>query len=175
MPNPAFDYYAQELERKIILRLAEVKDVDISTAMDWYYRSQLAVQISQNINDIASGYASGLIFVPHLTPMIRGMHATIYVHTQNDVSLHDILAKHYSGSLFVDVLPEGVCPETRSVRASNQCRISVQKVPQQENMWIILSVIDNLVKGAAGQAVQNMNLMFGFEEDTGLAITPVLP
>lgn len=132
-------------------------------------------EIQQNINDIASGYASGLIFVPHLTPMIRGMHATIYVHTQNEDSLHEILAKHYSGSLFVDVLPEGVCPETRSVRASNQCRISVQKVPQQENMWIILSVIDNLVKGAAGQAVQNMNLMFGFEEDTGLAITPVLP
>ena len=132
-------------------------------------------EIKQNIGDIADGFADGFIFVPHLTPMIRGMHATIYVQAENNADLREIIAQHYQNSLFVDVLPQGQYPETRSVRASNLCRIAAERVPERENMWIILSVIDNLVKGAAGQAVQNMNIMFGLPENTGLEIMPVLP
>jgi len=74
----------------------------------------------------------------------------------------------------VDVLPKGSHPETRSVRGSNQCRIAVHQ-PRGGDTVVILSVIDNLVKGAAGQAVQNMNIMFGFNEATGLEIVPLLP
>ena len=132
-------------------------------------------EIKQNINDIAAGFAEQFIFVPHLTPLIRGMHATIYVTAEQGADLHQTLAEFYSGSLFVDILPQGMLPETRSVRASNNCRIGVVKAPQMDNAYILFSVIDNLVKGAAGQAVQNMNLMFGLSENEGLKITPVLP
>ncbi|MBR3481296.1 MAG: N-acetyl-gamma-glutamyl-phosphate reductase, partial [Neisseriaceae bacterium] len=132
-------------------------------------------EIKQNINDIAAGFAEQFIFVPHLTPLIRGMHATIYVTAEQGADLHQTLAEFYSGSLFVDILPQGMLPETRSVRASNNCRIGVVKAPQMDNAYILFSVIDNLVKGAAGQAVQNMNLMFGLPENEGLKITPVLP
>ncbi|MBR7060011.1 MAG: N-acetyl-gamma-glutamyl-phosphate reductase [Neisseriaceae bacterium] len=132
-------------------------------------------EIKQNIGDIASGFADNFIFVPHLTPLIRGMHATIYVQAENAANLHETLLEFYSGSLFVDVLPCGVLPETRSVRASNFCRIGVVKAPQTDNAYILFSVIDNLVKGAAGQAVQNMNIMFSLPENEGLKITPVLP
>ena len=132
-------------------------------------------EIKQNINDIALGYADNFIFVPHLTPLIRGMHATIYVTAEQGADLHQTLAEFYSGSLFVDILPQGMLPETRSVRASNHCRIGVVKAPQMDNAYILFSVIDNLVKGAAGQAVQNMNLMFRLPENEGLKITPVLP
>ncbi|MDO5687144.1 MAG: N-acetyl-gamma-glutamyl-phosphate reductase [Neisseria sp.] len=133
-------------------------------------------EIRQNMDDIRSGHAADLVFVPHLTPLIRGMHATIYVQAASEVDVHAVLSEHYAGSRFVDVLPQGRCPETRSVRASNLCRIGVQKAPSHgHNTWIILSVIDNLVKGAAGQAVQNMNIMFGLPEHAGLDNTPVLP
>ena len=131
-------------------------------------------EIRQTINTLQSGVADGLVFVPHLTPLIRGMHATIYLHTEAGVNPHALLAEHYHNSPFVDILPAGSTPETRSVRGANTCRISVQQAPQSE-VWIILSVIDNLVKGAAGQAVQNMNIMFGIDESTGLNITPLLP
>lgn len=131
-------------------------------------------EIKQTIAGLQNGVAEGLVFVPHLTPLIRGMHATIYVHARPDTDLHALLSTHYQHSHFVDVLPMGSTPETRSVRGANTCRISVQKAPQSE-VWIILSVIDNLVKGAAGQAVQNMNIMFGFDETTGLNIMPLLP
>ena len=131
-------------------------------------------EIRQTINTLQSGVADGLVFVPHLTPLIRGMHATIYLHTVAGVNPHALLAEHYHNSPFVDILPAGSTPETRSVRGANTCRISVQQAPQSE-VWIILSVIDNLVKGAAGQAVQNMNIMFGIDESTGLNITPLLP
>lgn len=131
-------------------------------------------EIKQTINYLQPNIADGLIFVPHLTPMIRGMHATLYVHLDGQNNPHDMLSRFYQSSLFVDVLPEGATPETRSVRGANYCRISVQKAPQS-NVWIILSVIDNLVKGAAGQAVQNMNIMFGLEEDAGLNTVPLLP
>ena len=131
-------------------------------------------EIRQTINTLQSGVADGLVFVPHLTPLIRGMHATIYLHTEAGVNPHALLAEHYQNSPFVDILPAGSTPETRSVRGANICRISVQQAPQSE-VWIILSVIDNLVKGAAGQAVQNMNIMFGIDENAGLNITPLLP
>ena len=131
-------------------------------------------EIRQTINTLQNGVADGLVFVPHLTPLIRGMHATIYLHTEAGVNPHALLAEHYHNSPFVDILPAGSTPETRSVRGANTCRISVQQAPQSE-VWIILSVIDNLVKGAAGQAVQNMNIMFGIDESTGLNITPLLP
>ncbi|MGN6990171.1 N-acetyl-gamma-glutamyl-phosphate reductase, partial [Neisseria sp. P0009.S004] len=86
----------------------------------------------------------------------------------------EILREYYRNSPFVDILPAGSTPETRSVRGANLCRISIQQAPQS-NLWIALSVIDNLVKGAAGQAIQNMNIMFGFDEQLGLQNAPLLP
>lgn len=116
----------------------------------------------------------GLTFVPHLTPMIRGIHATLYGRLTKDVDLQALYEQRFAGEPFVDVLPPGSHPETRSVRASNMCRIAVHR-PQGGDMVVVLSVIDNLVKGAAGQAVQNLNIMFGVEESTGLDIVPVSP
>ncbi|WP_373741175.1 N-acetyl-gamma-glutamyl-phosphate reductase [Neisseria sp.] len=131
-------------------------------------------EIKQTLNMLQTGIADGLVFVPHLTPMIRGMHATMYLHLESGRHPHEILADFYRDSSFVDVMPSGSTPETRSVRGANFCRISVQQAPQSD-VWIVLSVIDNLVKGAAGQAVQNMNLMFGFTENAGLDGVPLLP
>lgn len=115
------------------------------------------------------------VFVPHLTPMIRGMQANIYV-TLNDpkTSVQELYEKFYQDQVCVDVLPTGVYPETRSVRGANMCKISLQKAPDS-TILVIMSVIDNLVKGAAGQAIQNMNLMFGFEEHVGLNNVALLP
>jgi N-acetyl-gamma-glutamyl-phosphate reductase len=109
-----------------------------------------------------------LVFVPHLTPMIRGIHATLYATlTEPDADLQALFEQRYADEPFVDVLPPQSHPETRGVRGSNQCRLAVHR-PQQGKTVVVLSVIDNLVKGAAGQAVQNMNLMFGVPEATGL-------
>jgi len=116
----------------------------------------------------------GLTFVPHLTPMIRGIHATLYGRLNRDVDLQALFEQRYANEPFVDVMPPGSQPETRSVRGSNRCRIAVYR-PQQGDTVVVLSVIDNLVKGAAGQAVQNMNLMFGLPETTALSIVPLLP
>ncbi len=123
---------------------------------------------------LAAGKAVGLTFVPHLTPMIRGIHATLYGRLNKDVDLQALYEKRYEGEAFVDVMPAGSHPETRSVRASNMCRIAVHR-PQGGDTVVVLSVIDNLVKGAAGQAVQNLNIMFGFDEEAGLDIVPVSP
>ncbi len=131
-------------------------------------------EIKQTISGLQSNVADGLVFVPHLTPMIRGMQATMYLHLHDGTDPHEILANFYCNSPFVDIMPPGSTPETRSVRGANLCRISVQQAPQS-NVWIVLSVIDNLVKGAAGQAVQNMNIMFGFNEKAGLHNAPLLP
>lgn len=131
-------------------------------------------EISQGLSIIA-GRSVGLTFVPHLTPMIRGIHATLYARLEKDGADFQALYEHrFAGEPFVDVLPSNSCPDTRSVRAANNCRIAVHR-PQGGDMLVILSVIDNLVKGAAGQAVQNMNLMFGYDECLGLAQIPVLP
>ncbi|SFZ78042.1 N-acetyl-gamma-glutamyl-phosphate reductase [Chitinimonas taiwanensis] len=116
----------------------------------------------------------GLTFVPHLTPMIRGIHATLYAKLTKDVDVQALFEQRYANERFVDVMPAGSTPETRSVRGGNTCRIAVHR-PQGGDTVVVLSVIDNLVKGAAGQAVQNMNLLFGLPEGQGLDIVPLLP
>ena len=125
---------------------------------------------------MAAGKQIGLTFVPHLVPMIRGIHATLYAHLETDVAaqLQAMYEQRYASELFVDVLPAGVHPDTRNVRGSNKCQIAVV-VPQDRDTVVILSVIDNLVKGAAGQAVQNMNLMFAFNETQGLQTMALYP
>ncbi|MDR2196224.1 MAG: N-acetyl-gamma-glutamyl-phosphate reductase [Gallionellaceae bacterium] len=122
----------------------------------------------------ANGSDVGLTFVPHLTPMIRGIHATLYARLKSEADLQALYQQRYADELFVDVLPAGSHPETRSVRGANGCRIAVHR-PQGGDVVVVLSVIDNLVKGAAGQAVQNMNLMFGLPEATALNVVPLLP
>ena len=132
-------------------------------------------EIRQGLSQMA-GKTVGLTFVPHLTPLIRGIHATLYASLTGPdaVDLQALFEKRFASEPFVDVLPAGSHPETRSVRASNVCRIAVHR-PQGQRTVVVLSVIDNLVKGAAGQAVQNMNIMFGFDECAGLSQIPVLP
>ncbi len=130
-------------------------------------------EISQGLAAMANKQV-GLTFTPHLLPMIRGIHATLYAKLTKSVDLQKLFEERYRNEAFVDVLPEGSHPETRSVRGSNQCRIAVHQ-PQGGDTVVILSVIDNLVKGAAGQAVQNMNIMFGLSEGLGLNVVPLLP
>lgn len=123
------------------------------------------------------GQPVGLTFVPHLTPMIRGMHSTLYARVlpeARDTDFQALFEERYANEVFVDVMPQGSTPETRSVRASNMVRIAVHR-PDNGDQLVILVVQDNLVKGASGQAVQNMNLMFGLPEDMGLRHVPVLP
>jgi len=116
-----------------------------------------------------------VVFTPHLVPMVRGILATLYARlTDRSVDLQALFEKRYAGEPFVDVMPAGSHPETRSVRASNVCRIAVHR-PQGGDIAVVVAVIDNLVKGAAGQAIQNMNLMFGLAETTGLTAPPVMP
>jgi len=123
----------------------------------------------------ASEIPIGLTFVPHLTPMIRGIHATLYGRlTESGKDLQMIYTNRYADEYFVDVLPAGSHPETRSVRGSNMVRLAVHQ-PQEGDVVVVLAVIDNLVKGAAGQAVQNMNVMFGFDESDGLDDIAVIP
>jgi len=124
---------------------------------------------------LAAGKPVGLTFIPHLVPMIRGIHATLYAELrQDDVDLQALFEKRFAAEPFVDVLPSGSLAETRSVKGANTCRIAVHR-PQGGNTVVILSVIDNLVKGAAGQAVQNMNIMMGLAETTGLEQIALLP
>ncbi len=130
-------------------------------------------EISQGLTGMANA-SVGFTFVPHLTPLIRGIHATLYAKLTKPIDLQGLFEQRYVNERFVDVLPKGSHPETRSVRGSNTCRIAVHQ-PQGSDVVVILSVIDNLVKGAAGQAVQNMNIMFGFSENSGLDVVPLLP
>lgn len=122
----------------------------------------------------AAGKGVGLTFVPHLTPMIRGIHATLYARLISEADLQALYEARYADEPFVDVLPAGSHPETRSVRGSNVCRIAVHR-PQGGDTVVVLSVTDNLIKGAAGQAIQNMNLMFGLPETLGIDQAPLLP
>lgn len=132
-------------------------------------------EIRQGLSAAAHGGPVGLTFVPHLTPMIRGIHATLYARLmERGVDLQSLYERRYANEPFVDVLPAGTHPETRSVRGANTCRIAVHR-PQDGDTVVVLSVIDNLVKGAAGQAVQNMNIVFGLDERTGLAAPALLP
>ncbi len=124
-----------------------------------------------------AGRKVGLTFVPHLVPMIRGIHSTLYatiLPEARDVDFQALYEHHYKDEYFVDVMPAGSHPETRSVRASNMLRIAVHR-PGNGDLLVILVVEDNLVKGAAGQGVQCMNIMFGLEENTGLKHVPVMP
>lgn len=130
-------------------------------------------EIKQGLSNVC-GKPVGLTFVPHLTPMIRGIHATLYAQIKTQVDLQALFEQRYANEAFVDVLPAGSHPETRSVRGSNICRIALHR-PQDGDTVVILSVIDNLVKGAAGQAVQNLNIMFGLPEKTALSVLPLLP
>jgi len=130
-------------------------------------------EIAQTLSVLA-GTDIDLTFVPHLLPIIRGIHATLYAKSIKSLDLQKIFEEAYCDEPFVDVLPAGSHPETRSVKSSNICRIAVHKL-SQNNQIVILSVIDNLVKGAAGQAVQNMNLMLGLEETKSLDQPALLP
>lgn len=133
------------------------------------------VEALENISGM-KGQFDHLIFVPHLVPMIRGMLSTIYVDLTEQGSQEDLQALYedfYKSERFVDVMPANSSPETRSVRGANELRIALYR--PQANKLIILVAQDNLVKGAAGQAVQNMNLMFGFDEAAGLNGIGLLP
>lgn len=130
-------------------------------------------EIRQGLSLVA-GAPVGLTFVPHLTPMIRGIHSTLYARITREEDFQALYETRFAAEPFVDVMPARSHPDTRSVRAANTCRIAVHR-PQGGNTLVVLSVIDNLVKGAAGQAVQNMNLMFNFNECLGLSQVPVLP
>ncbi len=127
---------------------------------------------------LANGHSVDLTFVPHLSPMIRGIHATLYAKPLKDnikiADIQTLFEEYYADEPFVDVLPAGSHPETRTVKGANICRIAIHE-QQETNTLIILSVIDNLVKGAAGQAVQNMNIAFGLQENSGLNIVPLMP
>jgi N-acetyl-gamma-glutamyl-phosphate reductase len=130
-------------------------------------------EIAQTLSKVA-GHPINPTFVPHLLPMIRGIHATLYAMLTREVDLQQLYTSRYVSEPFVDVLPAGSHPETRSVRGANFCRMAVHRPGNGERV-VILSVIDNLVKGAAGQAVQNMNLMLGFAEETALRHPGLLP
>lgn len=133
-----------------------------------------APEIMQNLQ-VFSARPLTLTFVPHLLPMIRGIEATLYARLTDDgCDLQRLYEQHYADELFVDLMPSGSHPDTRSVRGANQCRISVSR-QRGSDVVIVQSVIDNLVKGAAGQAVQNMNLMFGLDEGMGLDGLALLP
>ncbi len=131
-------------------------------------------EITQGL-EIAAKQTIGLTFVPHLTPMIRGIHATLYGQITGDISeVQNLFEQRYKDELFVDVLPQGAHPDTRNVRGSNNCQIAIHQ-PQGSDTLVVLSVIDNLVKGAAGQAVQNMNIMFELDEKQGLTTVALYP
>ncbi len=125
----------------------------------------------------ATGSTIGLTFVPHLMPMIRGIHASLYSKRVGNAGLTEIQSifeKRFANEPFVTVLPANSHPDTQDVRMSNRCQVAIHQ-PQDKDVIVVLSVIDNLVKGAAGQAVQNMNLMFGFAEITGLDAVACYP
>ncbi|AFJ02968.1 N-acetyl-gamma-glutamyl-phosphate reductase [Methylophaga frappieri] len=130
-------------------------------------------EIRQTLNQMAGSDVS-LTFIPHLTPMIRGIHATLYSRLLKSADLQTLFEQHYADEPFVDVMPAGAMPETRTVRGANTCRLAVHQ-PQGDDTVVVLSVIDNLVKGASGQAIQCMNIMFGLPEFYGLQTVPALP
>lgn len=130
-------------------------------------------EIAQMLSIIAQKLINP-VFVPHLLPMIRGIHATLYAVLTAEADLQQLYAARYADEPFVDVMPAGTHPETRSVRGANFCRMAIHR-PGNGKRVVVLSVIDNLVKGAAGQAVQNMNLMLGLAENTALRQPGLLP
>lgn len=133
-------------------------------------------EIMQGVHGLlASKFAQKIRFVPHLVPMIRGMFSTIHITLNEQGKAQDwqsVFESTYQNERFVDVLPKGVLPETRLVRASNRLKIAVH---QDDDVLTVLVVQDNLVKGASGQALQNMNIMFGLDECLGLDGVAVVP
>ncbi|MFK8075010.1 MAG: N-acetyl-gamma-glutamyl-phosphate reductase [Granulosicoccus sp.] len=130
-------------------------------------------EIEQGLNGMTQADVK-LTFTPHLLPIIRGIHSTLYAHLIEDLDLQALFEERFKDEPFVDVLPAGSHPETRSVRGTNVCRLAVHR-PQGRNTAVVLAVEDNLVKGAAGQAVQNMNLMLGMPETEGLLQPALMP
>jgi N-acetyl-gamma-glutamyl-phosphate reductase len=131
-------------------------------------------EIEQGLSDI-SGQKAQVTFVPHLLPIVRGIHSTLFARLNDDtMDLQALYEEWYAQEHFVDVLPPGVFPQTRTVKGANRCQISIM-VPQQRNTVVIMATIDNLVKGASGQAVQNMNIMLGLDETAGLRQVGLLP
>ena len=131
-------------------------------------------EIEQGLAGVA-GQPVHVTFVPHLLPMIRGIHSTLYARiTRHGEDLQALYESWYAEEPFVDVLPAGVFPQTRTVRGANRCQIAIQ-VPQGRDAVVVMSTIDNLVKGASGQAIQNMNIMLGLPEDMGLRQVGLLP
>ncbi|BFM10273.1 N-acetyl-gamma-glutamyl-phosphate reductase [Simiduia litorea] len=134
-------------------------------------------EIEQGLRSVLNKDAGplSLTFVPHLLPIVRGIHATLYATLRGNAGdLQALYEERYANEPFVDVLPAGSHPQTRSVKSSNMCRIAVCQ-PQQRDTVVVMSVIDNLTKGASGQAIQNMNIMFGFDETLGLNSPALLP
>ena len=135
-------------------------------------------EIVQGLSDIAlkssEKSAVSLTFVPHLLPINRGIHTTLYANLSKDVDVQALFEQRYKDEPFVDVLPAGSHPETRSVRGSNFCRIAVCR-PGGGNKVVVLVVEDNLTKGASGQGIQCMNIMFAMPENAGLTAPALLP
>jgi len=133
-------------------------------------------EIIQSLNSVQIEQKVDLTFVPHLVPMHRGIFATVYVKSIiNTEELQKCYTDYYSQENFVDVMRSGSHPDTASVRSTNMCRIAIHPSKNRTQPTVILSVIDNLVKGAAGQAIQNMNIMLGLDESTGLATPGLKP
>lgn len=130
-------------------------------------------EIEQGLADMA-GEPVGLTFVPHLLPIIRGIHSTLYVDLKQDIDVQALFEQHYASEPFVDVLEPDSYPETRTVRGSNSCRIALHR-PGNGTKLVILVVEDNLTKGASGQAVQCMNIMFSLDETAGLTMPALMP
>lgn len=131
-------------------------------------------EIEQGLSDIAKQSVQ-VTFVPHLLPIVRGIHSTLFARlTETTTDLQALYEDWYANEPFVDVLPAGVFPQTRTVKGANRCQISIQ-VPQSRDTVVVMATIDNLVKGASGQAIQNMNIMLGLDEEAGLRQVGLLP
>ena len=131
--------------------------------------------MEQSLSHVAGGAPVKLTFVPHLLPVNRGILATCYAKLQKEVSWQEIrqaYEEQYGDEPFIRLLPEGRVADIKNVRYSNYCDISLHMDPRT-NTFIAISAIDNMVKGAAGQAIQNMNLAFGLDETCGLMLTPL--
>jgi N-acetyl-gamma-glutamyl-phosphate reductase len=155
------------------LLYSEASDNFKAYAVDGHRHHPEIVESLQSLEG-ASGRRLGLTFVPHLVPMVRGILATVYARITREADFQALFEKRFAKEPFVDVLPAGSLPETRSVRGSNQCRIAVHR-PMGGDTLAVIAVEDNLVKGASGQAVQNMNLMFGLPETLGIDQVAVVP
>lgn len=158
---------------KVDMLMAEASDSFKAYALNGHRHLP---EIEERLTALA-GEPVGVTFVPHLLPMIRGIEVTVYANLTKDLSqadLQTLFETRYANEPFVDVMPAGSDPETRTVKGTNLCRLAVYR-PQGRNKVVVTSVIDNLTKGAAGQAIQNMNLRFGFPETLGLSLIALLP